>query len=391
MTATAALVAAAMVGCAVSPAPDVDAAEPPYRIGLIVSETGAGAAFGPQQAEAVEFAVEEINEAGGVAGHPLEVVLRDDESDPEAGRAAMEEVLDLGVVAVIGPTLSLVARAAHPIANDRRTPVIAVSNTADRIVGECDYDCEWIWRDSLGERAAVTANIEAYVLEAAPRTVAVVGTVNDTLAATEVTAAQAALEEAGVEVLAVPSMVRDQTTSRSLIEALATEPDALFIGSSYGDWAAGVMRAARDAGYTGVFLAGNIMNSRENIELAGPAAIGVRSGAAWVLDNRFPANQEFIEAYRRATGEPPSQFGAQAYVAVQVIADALERAAAGDAPIELQREALQEALAETAITTVLGPFRFTPEHDVDQIVWIVEATETGYDLVGFCDPACGAG
>ena len=59
-------------------------------------------------------------------------------------------------------------------------------------------------------------------------------------------------------------------------------------------------------------------------------------------------------------------------------------------PIAQQRAAVQAALADTAISTVLGPFRFTADHDVDQIVWIVEANAQGHRLVGFCDPDCGA-
>ncbi len=37
----------------------------------------------------------------------------------------------------------------------------------------------------------------------------------------------------------------------------------------------------------------------------------------------------------------------------------------------------------------LGPFRFTKDHDVDQIVWIQQMTADGHALVGYCDPGCG--
>ena len=40
-------------------------------------------------------------------------------------------------------------------------------------------------------------------------------------------------------------------------------------------------------------------------------------------------------------------------------------------------------------TTPLGPFRFTADHDVSQIVWILSVTKTGGPrLVGFCNPTC---
>jgi hypothetical protein len=39
--------------------------------------------------------------------------------------------------------------------------------------------------------------------------------------------------------------------------------------------------------------------------------------------------------------------------------------------------------------TPLGPFRFTQDHDVSQIVWVLSMTAAGgHTLVGFCDPDC---
>jgi len=388
----AALLLAALAGCATGRGGDgehVEADAAPYRIGLIASRSGAGSAFGEQQFESTAWAVDRLNRAGGVDGHPLEIVYRDDASEPERGAEVMRELIEEeDVVAVIGPTLSIVAREAHPVANSLRTPVLAISNAVDGIVGACPYACEWIWRESLGERLAVQANVSAYVLDGRPRTAATVRTSDDVLGLAGTTYAQQAFEDNGVPVIGSLEMGVDETMSDELARLLARQPDALFLGSTFTAWVVGVMREARALGYTGQFLAGNIFNSETARELAGEAGVGTRTGAAWVRSNGFPANEAFIDEYERALGREPDQFDAQGYVAIQILADALARAEPEGLPIERQREALQAALPDVAINTVLGPFRFTPEHDVDQIVWVLRLGEDRHELVAFCDPDC---
>jgi len=388
----AALLVVTLSACS-APAPDTGADDDhaPYRIGLIASQSGAGALYGAQQLDSTKWAAGLINEAGGIDGHPIEIVLRDDRSDPERGPVVMRELIeDEGVVAVIGPTLSIVSQQAHPVANELQTPVLAISNAVEGIVGDCPYACEWIWRNSLGERVAVQANVSAYVFQDKPRSAVTVKTRDDILGTNGVAYATAAFEHEGVPVVGQVELDRDEYMNDKLAELLAAEPDALFIGSTYGDWAAGLMREARALGYTGQFLGGNIFNSERTRELAGEAGIGTRSGAAWVISNGFPANDKFVDAYERAIGRLPDQFDAQGATAIQILAAALTQADAGGLPLVEQRAALQAALPDVAISTVLGPFRFTADHDVDQIVWVLEMTEDGHRLVAFCDPDCGS-
>ncbi len=277
------------------------------------------------------------------------------------------------VVAVLGPTLSLVAVRADPVANALHTPVLAVSNTVDHIVGDCAYPCTWIWRDSLGERVAVRANVADYVRVSHPGTAVTVQTAGDVLGTDDVDHAVAAFRANGVRVLGGLKITPSRTSPAEVRAALAKRPDVLFVGTSFGAFAAEVMAAARKDGFTGAILGGNTFNSRQTLRLAGRAGLGARSGAAWWSGNDFPANGRFVTAYQQAYGAPPDQFAAQAYVGVEILADALHRAglAGRDATLVDQRAALQRALGDVALTTVLGPFRFTASHDVSQIVWIL--------------------
>jgi ABC-type branched-subunit amino acid transport system substrate-binding protein len=173
-------------------------------------------------------------------------------------------------------------------------------------------------------------------------------------------------------------------------QALAKKPGVVFIGASFGQVAANVMSAARSQGYTGTFLGGNTFNSNVTAGLAKKAGTGARSASAWYAGNDFPANTSFETAYQQRYGEPADQFAAQSFIGVQILADALGRGAAQSSkPIATRRAMVQSALSEVALTTPLGPFRFTADHDVSQIVWILAITASGHHrLVGFCNPEC---
>ena len=386
-------VAAAVMAAAVACGLAAGASTPPaIKIGTLFSTIGSGNVFGPQQLEGAQLAVAQINAAGGVDGAMLRLVEQNDDSDPASGAVAMRTLIQHdGVVAVLGPTLSAVAYKADPIANRLRTPVLGVSNTASGIVGTCAFSCAWSWRDSLGEAIAVPADIEAYSLQAHPSTAAVVVASDDVLGGQEAALAKSSFPANGVRVVGSSSVPSTGSVVAGVRAALAGHPQVLFVATVSGQVAAEVIKAARAAGFTGTFLGGNTMNSDATARLAGSGGSGARSASAWYRNNDFPANSAFVTAYRQTYGTNPDQFATQAYVGVQILADALQRGRVGGstAPIAKQRAMLQQALPNVTLLTPLGPFRFTSDHDVSQIVWVLAMDgHGGHTLAGFCDPGC---
>jgi branched-chain amino acid transport system substrate-binding protein len=68
---------------------------PPLRIGLIAPLTGGSADFGNSMRMGAQLAVQDINEVGGFQGRLLELVIRDDESKPDIGREAAENLVNV--------------------------------------------------------------------------------------------------------------------------------------------------------------------------------------------------------------------------------------------------------------------------------------------------------
>ena len=63
----------------------------PVKIGVIIGLTGSAAVAGNDSAAAIKLAVEEVNQAGGVLGRPIELVVEDDEGRPKSGVEARQQ------------------------------------------------------------------------------------------------------------------------------------------------------------------------------------------------------------------------------------------------------------------------------------------------------------
>src|SRR5881628_3454874 len=62
------------------------------RIGFQVHRTGIGAVYGRWYERTTTAAVKLINESGGIAGRPVEIVAEDDGTDPKRGSEVVEKL-----------------------------------------------------------------------------------------------------------------------------------------------------------------------------------------------------------------------------------------------------------------------------------------------------------
>ena len=350
-------------------------------IGSLFSTTGDGVAFGPQQVKGAQLAIEEVNEDDGVNGAELILTQRDDASDPAVSAKEMAGLIKQeNVIAVLGPTFSNSAAEADPVANENQTPVLAVSNTGPGIVGDCDYPCDFIFRDSLGEAAAIPANVDNFVAAENPKAAAILHAPDDPFGETTAEIARQAFTGAGVKATVY-------NADKFLASDLRNPPDVVMITASSGEAGATYVSNLRSSGYRGPILGGNAFNSPLAAKSLGPQGKGVQSAAAWYAGNASEENQEFIADYRNKYGEAPDQFAAQAYTGVKLLAEAAEDADLKFDDLAADREALKASLEKVDEETPLGPFSFTPDHDVHQPIWIVAMDgKGGWHLVEQVDP-----
>jgi branched-chain amino acid transport system substrate-binding protein len=107
----------------------------PIRIGALTSLTGNFAPWGVQVRDGMQLAVNEINQAGGVDGRQLALVVADDQSKAEEGARALERLIEReGVVAVGGIISSDVGLATARIAEQSKVPLFLVKAGAGNIL-----------------------------------------------------------------------------------------------------------------------------------------------------------------------------------------------------------------------------------------------------------------
>jgi ABC-type branched-subunit amino acid transport system substrate-binding protein len=91
----------------------------------------------------LELAVGDVNDAGGIVGRPLELVVRDTAADPQRAAAAVDELARLGVAALAGEYHSVVARAAAARADALGLPFLCSSAVLDALTQQ---PTEWVAR-----------------------------------------------------------------------------------------------------------------------------------------------------------------------------------------------------------------------------------------------------
>jgi branched-chain amino acid transport system substrate-binding protein len=355
-----------------SGSPKASAVKADVKVGVVISLTGVGNAYGPTQKNGVELAAARINEAGGVNGAKVVLVIDDDQSTTDGGVTAFrKQVSQDRVVAILGPTLSNTAVAAHPVAQSAQTPVIAISNTGDGIVGKCDYGpCDYIFRASLGESTAIPQTVSIAKSKLNVKSVVLMYAQDDKFSSDGFAIFKKNLTSSGITIKKEIAFNKgDVDLSAQVTAALAESPDAI-VDSSLAGPAILILKEVNKKKPGMLVIGGNGFNTPAIIASAGAAAEGAVSGAAWYLGNPSAENKDFVAAYKAKYNADPDQFAAQSYSALYILLDALKRTPSVTSV--LHDKLRNQIELTTGVKTPLGEFSFNASHDVNQKVYVVQ-------------------
>ena len=360
------------------------------KLGAVFSLTGGGGVYGPQQQQAVMLAQDTINNSGGVGGAHLSIQVVDDASDQTQSAQQTQTLIQQNqVMALLGPTLSNSAVAAHPIADNLKTPMLAVSTTGLNIVGNCPYPCTYIFRDSLGEQSAIPANVKVAKSKYGPKSAVLFYANDDKFSSDGATIFKSALASNGISIpdANVFQFSKTETDFSSFVTSgLGKSPDIVCI-SSLGAIPAKLMTELRKQGYTGPILGGNGFNTYQVSTQAGASGKGAQSGSAYFVGITSKVNQDFVKAYQAKYGRAPDQIAAQGYAAVQIFAEAAKNANLTFTDLAGDRSKLRDALEKVSVETPFGQFSFTSDHDVKQTIYVVAMDGNGgFTLVQQVNP-----
>ena len=110
----------------------------PIRIGLIAGLSDRGSDFGESIRNGVILAVEEQNQAGGIKGRKIELIVRDDGQNAEQATRAARELIGLRPEIVIGPATSSMAAVIVPLMNEAQLTLISPTVMSPDFYGKND-------------------------------------------------------------------------------------------------------------------------------------------------------------------------------------------------------------------------------------------------------------
>lgn len=308
----------------------------PLKIGFIGDLTGRFSVIGEAARNSVQLAVDEINEAGGINGRKVALLVRDNQSQPAVAVQAVRDLHDSGAVAIIGPNISTIATDMLPVLNELRMPAISPTTAALSLVGLDDYlfRINGSTRDyargyanhffGMGMHSvtmALDANnpvfSESWANEFSDEFVTLGGRVPVQIFfdATAPEGYSSVTEQLiGSQVDAVLLIANSVDTAQFAQQIRKRDPDIPIIAS---EWAA----------------------SERLAFLGGKAIEGINIALSYERSSAAPAFQNFVESYRKKFQQEPSFSSISGYDAVIMLSAALETGAE-DGP------ALKRALLE---------------------------------------------
>ncbi len=342
-------------------------------VGAVLALSGNANVYGQDQRLGLQLALAHLNKTGGIGGTPLRLAIEDSGSDDPGANNAMTLQINRGMLAVIGPTLSQQAFAADPIAQRRGMPVVAPSNTATGIpqIGH------FISRVSAQSSVIAPLSIaKALRLQPSIRRAAVFYAQDDAYSTAETTIFQKALNAKGLKPVTVQrTQLADNDFQNQISATLALKPDLIVLSLQAVD-GGNLVRQLRELGYRGTIVVGNGMNTPNIYPICQKYCDGLLIAQAYSPELNTPANRAFVSAFaanqvRSGRGPTiPPQLTAQAYTALQVVGEALQRLNAqrplNTLTVAQARRALMDAILAGTYQTPLGDIRFTPDGEVVQ-------------------------
>ena len=307
--------------------------------------------YGLQNLQGVQLAAEEINKSGGINGHPLKVIERDDAGDgPQAAKIAQEFVRNASISAVIGHVNSSGMLAAAPI-YDGQLAAVATSATSPDLTGISSWVFRIISSDSLNGIAL--ANFASRFGQRGPATVAVLYE-NNTYGRGLADSFRRSFHG---DILSLDPINADLPTAEPYISYLKSrKPKIVFVA---GRVASGlkILQEARRQGFNPIFVGGD---GWQGILADTVISEGAYIGQSFTSEDPTPAARTFVAAFRKKFNTSPDAHAALAYDATRLIAQALKETGPDRRAV---RDYLRTLNRETAYAGLTGPAYFDDTGD----------------------------
>lgn len=326
----------------------------PIKIGEINSYTRLPAFTEPYR-KGWQLALEEINDAGGIDGRPLEIISRDDTGDPATAIRIADEMVDREDVAFLfGTFLSNIGLAVSDFAKQNEVFFLASEPLSDALVWSSGNRYTYRLRPSTHMQAAMLAAEAAKTNATRWATIAP----NYAYGQDAVEAFKRELKKLKPDVEFVgeqwPTLFK--IDAGSTVRALeAAKPDGIYNVTFGGDLA----KFVREGSLRGLFddrvVVSLLSGEPEYLE-----PLGDETPEGWIVtgypgfDVDTPEHEVFEKAYEAKWGEEPKTGSIVGYNSMMTIKTLLEKTPS------LETEDLLATMEGLEVESPTGPFRFRP-------------------------------
>ena len=350
------------------------------KLGEINPLSGHLAKHGQEIHQGILYAVAEINAQGGVAGHPVKLISRDDQSQPVVAlNQAQDLIVREKVVGLVGGYVDSLVGPVSELAARHHVPYVASASLQRGLTARKN---PYFFRVSrLDGIVQPVCHFAAQTFKAKTAAIFHLSTPGATEFADSL---KSCLEQAGVSV-PIREKFRPGWPDFSilLLKVQQTGVDLLVSGGFFADNLIIVRQLKeRPVGLKG-FLAPWGVAYQSFLREVGPGAEGLFGACAWNPGITWPGTEEmsraFVEGFRRKFNEDPNSTTMHGYTSARAMLAALKAVFA--AQEQLSGDTLSRALAGLDLTLPMGQLAFDEHGDPKYYQQVVVQIQQGKMVV----------
>ncbi len=309
----------------------------PIKIGALFAVTGPAAFLGEPERNTAQMVVEEINKAGGVKGHKIELIVYDTTGDAtKAVQLANKLIKNDKVVAIIGPSTTGETMAVIPVVEKEQIPLISCS-AGSKITEPVK---KWVFKTAQNDALAVGRIFDQ--LRKQKLTKVAILTVSDGFGSSGREQLKAQAAKYGITIVFDDTYGPRDTDMTAQLTKIRNSPAQVIICWGTNPGPAVIAKNARQLGVKTPLYMSHGVSSKKFIDLAGDSAEGIRLPSGKVLvadllpasDNQRKSLLVFIKDYQRQFKAEGDHFGGHAWDAVMLLKNAIEHG--GDSPASIR-------------------------------------------------------
>jgi branched-chain amino acid transport system substrate-binding protein len=341
-------------GCAKGPETE------PYVVGGIFSITGPASYLGEPERNTMEMLAASINAAGGIKGHPLKVVIYDDEGDVTKARLHAEKLLTKdGAISIIGPSLTHTSMTVLDITQKAKLPLISCAAGVG-ITAPADKR-QWVFKTAQTDQMAVS-RIYQYLQKQGTTKVAIL-TVSTGFGVSGKGQLISQAPQYGIQVVAQEVFGEKDTDMTPQLTKIRGTDAQVVICWGTGPAPALVAKNMKQLGLTLTLIQSHGAASQKFIELAGDAGEGILLPAGKLAvytqlpdtDPQKAVCKAYADQYQAKFKKPVSSFGGYAYDALNMLTKVLNQSGKDKEKIRSGLEGIKNYVG------VSGVFNMSPE------------------------------